>query len=156
MANYWSRLHLERVEKVSQLSITIRRWKPDLLIIDHLQLLAGAEKVETLSVNTRQLKLMAERFSTPILCLSQLSRAETQERGKLPRLSRLRGSGTIEQDADTVVFVWRKRDENEALTDEAALVVAKSRMGTLGAVRATFDGERQSFAPLTNEYSQEF
>lgn len=149
-ASYWSKLHLDRVEKAGQISILIRRWNPDLVVIDHLQLLAGSEEVKELSKTTRQLKLTCERFQTPILCLSQLSRAESQERGKLPRLSRLRGSGTIEQDADTVVFVWRKRSENEELLPESALVVAKSRMGKLGAIRTHFDGDTQSFVPITD------
>ena len=105
------------------------RWKPDLVVVDHLQLLAGSEKVEELSRATRALKLTAERFQVPILCLSQLSRAVREDHNKPPRISRLRGSGTIENDSDTVVFVWRKRDENEQLTAEAAVIVAKVRMG---------------------------
>jgi replicative DNA helicase len=146
---WWSNLHIERVERVGQIALLVRRWKPDLLIIDHLQLLAGAEQVATLSQNTRSLKLLAEQFKIPVLCLSQLNRQSFEEKGALPRLSRLRGSGTIEQDADTVVFVWRKRDENEKLTDEGAFITAKSRMGRIGSVRTRWDGERQTFTVVT-------
>lgn len=151
-ADYWKNLLLDRVERAAQVPLLIRRWKPDLLVVDHLQLLAGSEKVDELSRTTRVLKLTAERFDTPILCLSQLSRSSHEERNKKPRLSRLRGSGTIEQDADTVVFVWRERDENESLTSESALIVGKSRMGRLGQVRTHFNDERQSFIPVTNLY----
>lgn len=149
---YWKNLRLEKVERATQIGVVFRRWKPDLLIVDHLQLLAGSEDVKELSKTTRLLKLTAERFEAPILCLSQLSRAQGDDQNKLPRLNRLRGSGTIEQDADTVVFVWRKRDENETLTDESALVVAKSRMGRLGAMRTIFNGERQEFREITSNY----
>ena len=73
-------------------------------------------------------------------------RATGDERNRLPRLHRLRDSGSIEQDADTVVFVWRKYDDEQGrLTDEGAFVVAKSRMGTTGAARFVFDGQRQTF-----------
>jgi replicative DNA helicase len=147
--SYWRDVHIESVERVGQVGLVFRRWKPDLLVLDHLQLLAGSEKVEELSKTTRQLKLMAEHFQTPVLCLSQLSRGDAQDRGKTPRLSRLRGSGTIEQDADTVLFVWRKRDkETEILTNEWAIIVAKSRMGRLGAIRTSFDGETQTFTEV--------
>lgn len=150
---YWRNLHLDRVEKPGQVGILLRRWKPDLLVVDHLQLLAGSEEVKELSKTTRQLKLLAERFNTPILCLSQLSRADHTERNRLPRLARLRGSGTIEQDADTVVFVWRKRDENETLMAESVVLVAKSRMGKLGAMRTKFDGDTQNFIPVVGQES---
>ena len=152
--DYWENLHIESVEKTAQIGLIFRRWKPDLLILDHLQLLAGSEKVDELSKTTRQLKLMAEHFQAPILCLSQLSRGDAQDRGKHPRLGRLRGSGTIEQDADTVVFVWRKRGEDEALTEEGAIIVAKSRMGRLGSIRCRFDGETQTFTEVTGEWHE--
>jgi replicative DNA helicase len=63
----------------------------------------------------------------------------------------LRGSGTIENDSDTVVFVWRKRDENEQLTAEASIIIAKVRMGKLGYIRAHFDGDVQTFTPVLAE-----
>jgi replicative DNA helicase len=151
--SHWRNLHLEKVERAAQIGIVFRRWKPDLVVVDHLQLLAGSEDVKELSKTTRTLKLMAERFDTPILCLSQLSRAHGEEQNRLPKLTRLRGSGTIEQDSDTVVFVWRKRDELETLLSESALVVAKSRMGKLGAVRTSFDGDSQTFRPITQDYA---
>lgn len=148
----WEKLHLDKVETATEIAVILRRWKPDLLVVDHLQLLAGSEEYKELSKTTRILKLMAERFETPILCLSQLSRAHGEDANRLPKLGRLRGSGTIEQDADTVVFVWRKRDDMEVLTGESALSVAKSRMGKLGAVRTHFDGETQTFTPVVADY----
>jgi replicative DNA helicase len=149
--DYWANLHIESVEKTAQIGLVFRRWKPDLLVLDHLQLLAGSEEYKELSKTTRQLKLMAEHFQTPILCLSQLSRESGQDKGKGPRLSRLRGSGTIEQDADTVVFMWRKRGEDGELTNESSIIVAKSRMGRLGSIRAQFDGETQTFTEVIGE-----
>jgi len=152
-APYWRNLHLERVESASQIGLLYRRWKPDLLIVDHLQLLAGSEDVRELSKTTRHLKLTAERFEKPLLCLSQLSRVHGDDANRPPKLTRLRGSGTIEQDADTVVFVWRKRDENEVLTSEASIITAKSRMGRTGALRCSFNEVRQEFVPVTNDYA---
>ena len=149
--SYWDNLILDRVERAAQIALLIRRWKPDLVVVDHLQLLAGSEKVEELSRATRALKLTAERFEVPILCLSQLSRAVREDHTKPPRISRLRGSGTIENDSDTVVFVWRKRDENEQLTAEACIIIAKVRMGKLGYIRAHFDGDAQTFTPVLAE-----
>ena len=149
--SYWDNLILDRVERATQIALLIRRWKPDLVVVDHLQLLAGSEKVEELSRATRALKLTAERFEVPILCLSQLSRAVREDHNKPPRISRLRGSGTIENDSDTVMFVWRKRDENEQLTDEASIIIAKVRMGKLGYIRAHFDGDVQTFTPVLAE-----
>lgn len=149
--DYWHDLHIETVEKTAQIGLVFRRWKPDLLVLDHLQLLAGSEEYKELSKTTRQLKLMAEHFQAPILCLSQLSRGDAQDRNKPPRLGRLRGSGTIEQDADTAVFIWRKRGEDDELTNEGSIVVAKSRMGRLGAIRVRFDGEAQTFTEIIGE-----
>ncbi len=148
--SHWGNLHLDRVETPGEIGLLFRRWKPDLLIVDHLQLLAGSEDTKELSKTTKLLKLTAERFEKPILCVSQLSRAYGDDRNKLPRLSRLRGSGTIEQDSDTVVFVWRKRDENEILMAESALSVQKSRSGRLGTLRCIFNEERQTFTPVTS------
>ena len=81
---HWKNLRIETVESAAEIGVVLRRWKPDILVLDHLQLLAGSEKVEELSRTTRTLKVMAERFKTPILCLSQMSRGEVQEHASCP------------------------------------------------------------------------
>jgi replicative DNA helicase len=144
----WENLRCETAASVGQLAPLCRRWKADLLVVDHLQLLVG-ERYEDLSKATRQLKLMAGQLDIPILLLSQLNRGEPGQDNVVPRLKRLRGSGTIEQDADTVVFVWRKRDSNEQLTGEGAMSVAKSRYGQTATSRAHFDGAKQMFTIIT-------
>jgi len=79
----------------------------------------------------------------PVVCLVQLSRAAAQERNKAPGLWRLRDSGQLENDADQVIFIWRKRDDNNQLTNDGALMVAKARNGQTGDARMVFNGERQ-------------
>lgn len=147
---HWHNLSVERVDRMGQIPSIARRQKSNLLVVDHLQLLAG-ERSEDISKVTRALKLLAGQLEIPVLLLSQLNRGEREEDNRIPRLKRLRGSGSIEQDADTVLFVWRKRDENEQLTDEAALSVAKSRHGRTVTLRARFDGVRQEFRVVTSE-----
>lgn len=144
----WANFRVETADKVAQLAPLCRRWGADLLVVDHLQLLAG-ERYEDLSAATRQLKLLAGSLDIPVLLLSQLNRGTAEQDDAIPRLKRLRGSGTIEQDADTVVFVWRKRGPTGELTDEAAISIAKSRNGRTASLRAAFDGDRQEFRIVT-------
>ena len=94
---------------------TVRRLKPvDLLVIDYLQLVNSARRIDNrvqeVSEITRSLKIMAKELNIPVLCLSQLSRSGAD--GK-PRLTDLRDSGSIEQDADIVMFLYREA----AMTD---------------------------------------
>ena len=112
----------------------------DLVVIDYLQLLKTEGKHQTreqeISEITRQLKLMARELDVPVLALSQLSR-DSEKRGGRPRLSDLRGSGSIEQDAD-VVFLIHKGTNTE-------LILAKQRDGATGIIEVDFQKELSRF-----------
>jgi len=129
-----------------------------LLIIDYLQLMEGRGKygdnrVQEVAEITRGLKGIARELNIPVLALSQLSRAVEQSKPAIPKLSHLRDSGSIEQDADVVLFVYRKAaDRNynrEELSQEdrnrAEIYVAKHRNGPTGAVTLFFDENSVSF-----------
>jgi replicative DNA helicase len=106
----------------------------DIYLIDYLQLASGDKnhgRTEEVSSISRNLKAMAKELSVPIVCLSQLNRAVEMRDNKRPRLADLRDSGAIEQDADTVLFVFRssvyeKKPENEGMTE---LIIGKQRNG---------------------------
>jgi len=129
-----------------------------LLIIDYLQLIRSSTKAENrvqeISQITRGLKSLAKELNVPILALSQLSRAvETRDKTGRPQLSDLRESGSIEQDADLVMFVYREILYNEdAEPNKAELLIAKQRNGPTGSVKLTFMRESTKFVP----YSQTF
>lgn len=112
----------------------------DLVVIDYLQLLKSEGKHQTreqeISEITRQLKLMARELDVPVLALSQLSR-DSEKRGGRPKLSDLRGSGSIEQDAD-VVFLIHKGTNTE-------LILAKQRDGATGIIEVDFQKEISRF-----------
>jgi replicative DNA helicase len=138
--------HIKHVDRVAQLPALIRRHRPDLVVVDHIGLLDGEGRspYERVSGNSRGLKMLAKRYQLPVLCLCQLSRSHTGP-GSPPTLERLRDSGRIGEDADAVLFVWRKRSEDQVLTDEGRFIVAKSRMGRTGAVQFVWDGAQQTF-----------
>jgi replicative DNA helicase len=122
----------------------------DLLIVDYLQLLIGdanaANRVDEVSRISRQLKLLARELQCPILALSQLSRAVEQRASKVPQLSDLRDSGSLEQDADVVVFIYREDlYSEEAEAGVAELHLAKQRNGPLGVVPVRFDAPTTRF-----------
>lgn len=145
-----------------------------LLVIDYLQLLSGSgsrqaldNRVQEIAEITRGLKALAKELSIPVLALSQLSRQVEQREDKRPQLSDLRESGTIEQDSDVVMFVYREeyylsRSEPEPGTDKhlswqekmatahnvAETIVAKQRHGPVGTVRLFFDGNLTRFSDL--------
>ena len=135
---------------------TRKRQEPlGLVIIDYLQLLRAEGKLEhrerEVSTISQKLKTMARDMDIPVICLAQLNRScELRGGDKKPMLSDLRESGSIEQDADTVIFIWReamyrKTDINE---NEATLIVAKGRNTGTGSVRVYFDGKHQMFRDL--------
>ncbi|MEK7193617.1 MAG: replicative DNA helicase [Patescibacteria group bacterium] len=128
-----------------------------LLVVDYLQLIAprsGASDnmVQQITEVSRGLKALARELNVPVLALSQLSRAVDQRDHKVPRLSDLRESGSIEQDADVVMFIYRKdRDQTDVLPDEqnvAQINVAKHRNGPLGSFNLKFDPERVTFRSI--------
>lgn len=147
-----------------------------LIVVDYLQLLDGGDKKSDNRVNeisniTRSLKALAKELHVPVLALSQLSRAVEQRDDKRPQLADLRESGSIEQDADVVMFVFReeyyesrKEPEHgtekhlewqarmEKLHNKAEVILAKQRHGPIGTVRLYFDGSVTKFGNLTENY----
>jgi replicative DNA helicase len=120
--------------------------EPKLVIVDYLQLMTGRGRFENrnqeVSALSRGMKLLAKEMNVPMLVLSQLSRAvETRQGDHRPQLSDLRESGSIEQDADLVGFIFREevyRREREDLRGLAELIIAKQRNGPVGTVNLVF------------------
>lgn len=144
------------------------------LVIDYLQLIRGTSKrsnenrVQEVSEITQGLKAIAKEFNIPVMALSQLSRAVEQREDKRPQLSDLRESGSIEQDADVVAFIYRdsyylerkRPQENEPekmqewksqmheVSHKAEVIIAKQRNGPVGSVNLFFDAEFTRFGNL--------
>lgn len=118
----------------------------DLLIVDYLQLARSRQlenRVQEVSEISQGLKNLARELKIPVLAASQLSRAVEQRGGqKRPQLSDLRESGSIEQDADVVMFLWREDEEN---LENIQLDIAKHRNGPIGNVKLFFKGDRIKF-----------
>jgi replicative DNA helicase len=117
----------------------------DLLIVDYLQLASGRTKdnrVQEVAEISQGLKNVARELRIPVIALSQLSRAVESRGEKTPQLSDLRESGSIEQDADVVMFLYRK---DEDIREMVTLKIAKHRNGPLGEVDLYFRGERIKF-----------
>ena len=131
----------------------------DLIIIDYLQLMQGGRqenRQQEISEISRSLKAMARELEVPILALSQLSRNVEMRAEKKPQLSDLRESGSLEQDADIVMFLYRdeyyNRDETEN-ENLAELIFAKNRNGPTTAVSLQFNKEIMRFGDLTRRES---
>jgi replicative DNA helicase len=166
---------------ISQLAARARRLQRtnglDLMIVDYLQLVtAGAgsktdSRVQEVSLITMSLKALAKELDIPIIALSQLSRKVEERDDKRPQLSDLRESGSIEQDADMVMFVyresyylerqepdeadenfiaWKEKMENKA--GKAEVIVAKQRHGPIGRVELAFNPARVRFGNLAPAY----
>jgi replicative DNA helicase len=148
-----------------------------LIVVDYLQLLRAAggkapeSRVLEISEITRGLKAIAKELSVPVLALSQLSRAVEQREDKRPQLSDLRESGTIEQDADVVMFVFREeyyverkqptegtaehaawQAEMERVHNVAEVIIGKQRHGPVGTVKLHFDGQFTRFSDLDSQH----
>lgn len=152
---------------VPEIKSRIRRMKNvDCVIIDYLGLISSATKkenrVQEVSEITRNLKMMAKDLNIPVICCAQLSRG-TEGHGKnhKPQLSDLRESGSIEQDADIVLFLYRedyyrndvtedKQDEIDA--NKTELIVAKNRHGATGTIEMTFDKEFTRFRSVDKSH----
>ena len=124
-----------------------------LIVIDYLQLIEGRgreNRQQEVSEISRQLKIIAKELKVPVIALSQLSRGVDQRNDKRPILSDLRESGSIEQDADIVAFLYReayyKRDEQEEPYNVTELILEKNRHGSLGTVQLYFLKEYAKFA----------
>lgn len=125
----------------------------DLVIIDHLQLMEGSNKesrVQEMSEISRSLKALAKELNVPVIAVSQLSREVEKRPKKIPQLSDLRESGSIEQDADVVLFVYRDEYYNPNTEHKhiAEIMIAKHRNGPVGTVQLYFDGQRMTFRDL--------
>jgi replicative DNA helicase len=156
-----------------------------LVVVDYLQLMRGSKKyenrVQEISEITQGLKSVSKELNVPILALSQLSRAVEQREDKRPHLADLRESGTIEQDADVVIFIYRQeyyeeRSEPKSSGTESSLsfhekylkwqenlkkckniadiIVAKQRHGPIGSLQLHFDAKYTKFSNLTDEKNQ--
>ena len=157
-----------------------RKFGLDLLVIDYLQLLhsshvtgkASENRVQEISEITGNLKGLAKELNVPVIALSQLSRAVEQREDKRPQLSDLRESGSIEQDADVVGFVFREeyyesRKEPSENTDKhrewqenmdricntAEFIIAKQRHGPVGTVKLYFEGALTKFGDLDQTHA---
>jgi replicative DNA helicase len=133
--------------------------KLGLVLIDYLQMIRpfgrAENRVQEISQITRALKALSKELEVPVIALSQLSRASEQRAGtdKRPQLSDLRESGSVEQDADVVMFVYReeyyKRDD-PTLKGRATIILAKQRNGPVGDIDMTFESEYTKFVPGFN------
>ena len=125
----------------------------DLIIVDYLQLMIPRKEndslVQQVTEISRSLKGMARELEVPVLALSQLNR-NVEARGGKPRLSDLRDSGSIEQDADVVMFIHRedKMNDNSDKKNIADIIIAKHRNGPTGEIKFFFDEARVSFHTL--------
>jgi replicative DNA helicase len=168
---------------ISQLAARARRLKRehglDVLIVDYLQLVRPAtakdSRVNEVSEITQGLKAIAKELDIPVIALSQLSRQVENREDKRPQLSDLRESGSIEQDADVVMFVFREeyykerekpgdheleamakwQEEMERLHGRAEVVIGKQRHGPIGTVELSFEGRFTRFGNLVKPWQQD-
>lgn len=132
-----------------------------LIVVDYLQLMTSANgkesenRVNAVSEISRALKIMAKELNVPVVCLSQLSRANESRADKRPMLSDLRESGAIEQDADQVMFIYRDDyyNENSPEKNIAEIIIAKNRHGETGTVKVQWMPQFFSFTDLEWKHS---
>ncbi len=139
---------------VPQMKAKLRRLKDlDLIIIDYLQLMSGGGRYENRTTEvgaiSRSLKIMAKEFNVPVITLSQLNR-ETEKTKQKPQLSNLRESGSIEQDADAIMFLWKENDdeENSGGVQVVKCDIAKNRHGPVGTVDLAWTPETTRFTNI--------
>jgi len=167
---------------ISQLAARARRLKRshglDVLIVDYLQLVRGTgrndNRVNEIAEISMGLKAIAKELDIPVIALSQLSRQVESRDDKRPQLSDLRESGSIEQDADVVMFVFREeyykerekpgdheldkmvawQEEMERLYGKAEVIIGKQRHGPIGTIELSFEGQFTRFGNLVKPYQQ--
>ncbi len=140
---------------VADMKAKLRRLKNiDLVVIDYLQLMSTGKnsnnRVQEVSEITRNLKIMAKELNIPVITLSQLSRGTESRTDHKPMLSDLRESGSIEQDADIVMFLYREGYYNDEADDQttAKCIVAKNRHGSTGTIDLYWDGQYTRFSSI--------
>lgn len=135
-----------------------------MLVVDYLQLINArnpmASTVQQVTEISRGLKAIARELNVPVVALSQLSRATTQRDSKIPRLSDLRDSGSIEQDADVVIFIHRDdKDRNVTLEPQqeghTEIFISKHRNGPTGDFKLHFNKEYSSFISIDKRHTQQ-
>jgi replicative DNA helicase len=151
-------IQIEFAPSVAKLTTMVRAYKPELVVVDYVQLMehANEQRVEGTTQTSNGLKRLARQYKTPVLALSQLSRPAKDARHDIPDLSDLRDSGSLEQDADQVVFIWREMDRTHNLpTPQGMFILAKARMGRACKQVFRFDGARQTFAMVDSSHEEE-
>ena len=144
---------------VAEMNARCRRLdKLGLVVIDYLQLMtssgqrnaSGENRQQIVADISRSLKIMAKELQVPVVCLSQLSRANESRQDKRPMLSDLRESGAIEQDADEVLFLYRDDyyNENSEEKNVAECIIAKNRHGETGTVKLQWLPQYTTFSDL--------
>ncbi|MEJ2021994.1 MAG: DnaB-like helicase C-terminal domain-containing protein, partial [Maritimibacter sp.] len=167
---------------IAQLAARSRRLKRehglDVIIVDYLQLMRGTGKgdnrVQEIAEISMGLKAVAKELDIPVIALSQLSRQVESRDDKRPQLSDLRESGSIEQDADVVMFVFREeyyaerekpsddrleemaawQERMERLHGKAEVIIGKQRHGPIGSVELSFEGRFTRFGNLVQNWQQ--
>ncbi|MCL1832374.1 MAG: replicative DNA helicase, partial [Oscillospiraceae bacterium] len=147
---------------IGEMKAKLRRLKNlGLIVIDYLQLMstgrADGNRVAEISEITRNLKLMAKDLNVPVIVLSQLARGVESRSDKRPMLSDLRESGSIEQDADIVMFMYREAYYNKEFDKpyESECIISKNRQGETGTVKLHWDGRYTKFSTLDYRYESE-
>ncbi len=160
-----SKLHIDDTGgvTVAQIRSKCRRLKArlglDMIIIDYMQLMQGVgggsrkndNRQQEISDMTRALKLLARELNIPILLLSQLNRGPEQRQDHRPMISDLRESGSIEQDADMVILLYREQVYDETADNTSEIIIAKHRHGPIGTVKVAWQGEYTRFMTLAAE-----
>ena len=164
---------------IAKLAARARRLKRthglDLIVIDYLQLVTGGDgrsdnRVQEVSMITQSMKALAKELQVPVLALSQLSRQVENREDKRPQLSDLRESGSIEQDADMVMFIYREsyylgrsepregtpehltwQEEMDKVRGTADVIIAKQRHGPIGTVKLSFNEDITKFGNLARD-----
>jgi len=134
----------------------------DLIVVDYIQLMSSSNyaansgnRVQEISEISRSLKILARELNIPVIALSQLSRAVESRDNKVPNLSDLRESGSIEQDADLVIMLYRDdyyRPEESDRPGEVELHIKKHRNGPTGVVKLMFDKQKMQFRGLDSTH----
>ena len=133
----------------------------DLVVIDYIQLIrpmgSFESPVQQMTEISRSLKALARELNIPVLAVSQLSRASEQREDKRPKLSDLRDSGSLEQDADVVLLIFREdlAYRNSEQKNIAEIIIAKHRNGPTGEIKLYFDQDKVSFQALAKDYYEQ-